>query len=113
MEIPKQLKDDIWDYCRANNITNIDEFIMKLIRQGFTIEKFGATPMVSTKPSKVIPEVPVKIIEPISLEVPENIKKHKATVKKVKDKIEAEVKTINKEISARDQKNNKIDLYGE
>ena len=110
MEIPKQLKDDIWDYCRANNITNIDEFIVKLIRQGFTVEKFGATPIVPIKPSKVVPEVP---IESISLEIPENVKKHKATVKKVKDKVEAEVKTINKEISARDQKNNKIDLYGE
>lgn len=110
MEIPKQLKNDIWDYCRANNLTNIDEFIVKLIRQGFTIEKFGATPMVS---NRVIPEVPVEEIESISLEVPENIKNNKATVKKVKDKVEAEVKTINKEISARDQKNNKIDLYGE
>lgn len=113
MEIPKQLKDDIWDYCRANNITNIDEFIVRLIRQGFTIEKFGATPIISGKPNKVTPEIPVEVIEPISLEIPENIKKHIATVKKVKNKIEAEVKTINKEISARDQKNNKIDLYGE
>jgi hypothetical protein len=113
MEIPKQLKDDIWDYCRANNITNIDEFIVKLIRQGFTIEKFGATPIIPGKPNKVTPEIPVEVIEPISLEITENIKKHTATVKKVKNKIEAEVKTINKEISSRDQKNNKIDLYGE
>lgn len=97
MEIPKQLKDDIWDYCRVNSITNIDEFIVKLIRQGFTIEKFGATPMITNKPSKVTPVVP------------ETIKEKKTTVKKVK----AEVETINKEISTRDQKNNKIDLYGE
>lgn len=45
MELPKNLKNDIWDYCRANNITNIDEFCIKLIRQGFTIEKFGNKPI--------------------------------------------------------------------
>lgn len=111
MEIPKQLKDDIWDYCRANNITNIDEFIVKLIKQGFTIEKFGATPSISE--TKVRPQPSNEEIKPISLEVPENIKKHKATIKKAKDKIEAEIKETNKEISERDQKNNKIDLYGE
>ena len=47
MELSKALKDEIWDYCRVNNISNIDEFTLKLIKQGFTIEKFGATP--STK----------------------------------------------------------------
>jgi len=47
MEIPKKLKDEIWDYCRINNISNIDEFTLNLIKTGFTVEKFGATP--STK----------------------------------------------------------------
>jgi hypothetical protein len=68
MEIPKELKNDIWDYCRNNNITNIDEFTLKLIKQGFTVEKFGATPIQKTieveKIVEKIIEVPVdKIIE--------------------------------------------------
>ena len=76
MEIPKELKNDIWDYCRNNNITNIDEFSLKLLKQGFTIEKFGATPIQKTievekivekiieKPVEKIVEVPVeKIVE--------------------------------------------------
>ncbi len=112
MEIPKQLKDDIWDYCRANNITNIDEFTVKLIRQGFTVEKFGATPIMPYEPKVKIPTAPIEEFKPFNLVVPENIKKHNATVKKVKDKIEAEINLINKEISSRDQKN-KEDLYGE
>lgn len=76
MELPKELKNDIWDYCRNNNITNIDEFTLKLVKQGFTVEKFGATPIQKTievekivekiieKPIEKIVEVPVeKIVE--------------------------------------------------
>lgn len=70
MEIPKNLKDEIWEYCRLNDISNIDEFIVKMVRQGYTVEKFGATPLGATevkeveKIVEVIKEVPVeKIIE--------------------------------------------------
>ena len=70
MEIPKNLKDEIWEYCRLNDISNIDEFIIKMIRQGYTIEKFGSTPLGGNevkeieKIVEVIKEVPVeKIIE--------------------------------------------------
>ena len=70
MEVPKKLKDEIWEYCRLNDISNIDEFIIKMIRQGYSIEKFGATPLGTTevkeveKIVEVIREVPVeKIIE--------------------------------------------------
>ena len=72
MEIPKELKDDIWEYCRINNITNVDEFSIKLLRQGFTVEKYGATPVAKTveKIVEKIVEVPVeKIVEKI-VEVP-------------------------------------------
>ena len=37
MEIPKKVKDEIWDYCRINDIPNIDEFILKMVSQGFTV----------------------------------------------------------------------------
>ena len=70
MEIPKNLKDEIWEYCRLNDISNIDEFIIKMVRQGYTVEKFGSTPLGSTevkeveKIVEVIKEIPVeKIIE--------------------------------------------------
>jgi hypothetical protein len=70
MEISKTLKDEIWDYCRLNSITNIDDFTMKLLKQGFTIEKFGATPIANEtiveKIVEKIVEVPVeKIVEKI------------------------------------------------
>ncbi len=66
MEINKTLKDEIWDYCRVNNISNIDEFTLKLIKQGFTIEKFGATP---APKEKIVEKVVEKIVEKV-VEVP-------------------------------------------
>jgi len=44
MEIPKKLKEEVWEYCRVNDISNIDDFTIKMMQQGFTVEKFGATP---------------------------------------------------------------------
>ena len=74
MEIPKNLKDEIWDYCRINNISNIDDFSIKMLKQGYTVEKYGATPVVREtiveKEVEKIVEVPVeKIVEKI-VEVP-------------------------------------------
>lgn len=70
MELPQHIKNEIWDYCRLNNITNIDEFTVKLVKQGFTVEKFGATPNIVEKTVEVfvdkIVEVPVeKTVEKI------------------------------------------------
>jgi predicted RNase H-like nuclease (RuvC/YqgF family) len=72
MEIPKKLKDEIWEYCRLNNISNVDGFINKMLQQGYTIEKFGTTPIGTGEITEVekIVEVPVeKIVEKI-VEVP-------------------------------------------
>lgn len=43
-ELPKELLNEIEQYCKINNHSDIDSFILKMVRQGFTIEKFGATP---------------------------------------------------------------------
>lgn len=76
MEIPKKLKDEIWEYCRLNDIPNIDEFIIKMVRQGYTVEKFGATPVGTgeitevEKIVEVIKEVPVEKIVEVVKEIP-------------------------------------------
>jgi predicted RNase H-like nuclease (RuvC/YqgF family) len=76
MEIPKKLKDEIWEYCRMNDIPNIDEFIIKMVRQGYTVEKFGATPLGTgevkeiEKVVEVVKEVPVEKIVEVVKEVP-------------------------------------------
>lgn len=126
MEIPNDLKDEIWDYCRANNITNIDEFTLKLLKQGFTSEKFGSTPMIKTIEKEVekIVEVEVeKIVEKI-VEVPVNmvdtelsdkytelIKSYESLQSEV-EKLKVENVRITKELGVEIQKNKK-DIYGE
>jgi len=96
MELPKIFKDEIWDYCRVNNISNIDEFTFKLIKQGFTIEKFGATPIANEKIIEV-EKIVEKIVEvPVDKEV---FITDDFEVKKLTDKIvylqESLTKTIN------------------
>lgn len=76
MEIPKKLKDEIWEYCRLNDIPNIDEFIIKMVRQGYTVEKFGATPIGTgevkeiEKIVEVVKELPIEVIKEVIVEKP-------------------------------------------
>lgn len=78
MEFSKELTDEIWDYCRLNKITNMDEFMEKLLKQGFTIEKFGSAPAGFGEEPKtiekivekeVIKEVPKIVIQEVVKEV--------------------------------------------
>ena len=69
LDIPTNLIKDIMIYCEANSITDVDKFVIKMLRQGFTTEKFGRFPQIEDKEPKITPVVPVKEIEP----APENI----------------------------------------
>lgn len=126
MVIPKELKEEIWDFCRLNDITNIDEFTIKLLKQGFTAEKFGSSPTIKIvdKIVEKIVEVEVeKIIEKI-IEIPINIvdseidnkiKDYIKQIEDLKDKL-FEITDLNdnlqKELEI--EKNKKIrDIYGE
>jgi hypothetical protein len=44
MELPKELKDEVWEYCRLNDITDLNAFMVRMLKQGYNIEKYGATP---------------------------------------------------------------------
>lgn len=62
MKIPKKLKDEIWEYCRLNDITDIDAFILKSTQQGFNIEKYGTTPFKIGGEPEVIEKEVIKVI---------------------------------------------------
>jgi hypothetical protein len=115
MEIPKDLNGEIWEYCRSNNITNIDEFTLKLLKQGFTTEKFGATPV--TKTVEKIVEVPVeKIVEKI-VEVPVNVVDSELSnkYKELLDEVN-QLKLIKRELEELldiERNKNSRDIYGE
>lgn len=68
--IPKNLNDDILEYCKVNNITDIDLFMLRCLRQGFTVEKYGATPKSPEKIVEKIVEVPVEKVIERFVEVP-------------------------------------------
>lgn len=103
MELPKNIKDEIWEYCRLNDISGIDDFIVKMVKQGFTSEKFGSTPWskepevkevekIVTKEVKVevIKEVPVEVIKEVYItddkktnKLSEELNKTKEELKKI------------------------------
>ena len=91
MEIHKQLKDEIWEYCRLNDILNIDEFTLKLIKQGFTVEKYGATPVAN---EKIIEKIVEKIVE-VKVEV-ERIVEVPVTMvdNELADKLKEQIKLV-------------------
>jgi hypothetical protein len=110
MEIPKKIKDSIWDYCKLNDISNIDDFIIKMINQGFSIEKYGSTPfsdvlekeivekvvevpievkVIEYKDKEVIKEVPIEVIKYVDREViKEVIVEKEVPIEKVVTKVE-------------------------
>lgn len=71
MEIPKDLKDEIWDFCRVNNITNIEKYMVGLLKSGFLMDKWGAPNLPKEKIEVQIEEEEVKV---------ENLNKEKPKV---------------------------------
>jgi cell division protein FtsB len=107
MDLPKILKEEIWEYCRLNNITNIDEFSLKLIKQGFSIEKYGIP----------INKIVVKEIEKV-IEVPiEKIVEIPVSDTKAYDELKFEFEKLKKENEDLKKENNRLksekDIYGE
>ena len=54
IEIPRKQFEEINEYCLANNIKDVNKFILKLIKKGFDIEKWGdinLTPIPEVKES--------------------------------------------------------------
>ena len=114
MEIPKKFKDEFWEYCRLNDITDIDSFMLKSLQQGFNIEKYGTTPFkIGGEPEiiekEVIKEVPVEVIKEVEKiiekeiikEVPIEVEKiiEKEIIKEVPVEI---IKEVEKEIYVSD-----------
>lgn len=63
MELPQDIKDEIWNYCRLNNITNMDQFIINMLKQGFNVEKYGTSPIMPQVIEKEIEKIIEKVVE--------------------------------------------------
>ena len=134
MTIPKNIKDDINQYCKLNNIENVESFIIKVLKSGFDIEKYGllndTTPKIIEKEIEkivyrdIIKEVPVveyvevEIIKEIPIEIIKEIPVENGVIKEVivekeviienKEKQKALESTIQKLRNELNEKNKKI-----
>jgi beta-lactamase class A len=125
IDIPNDLGEEMWDYCRLNNITDINAFALKLTKQGFTAEKYGSTPI--NKTTVVEKEVVKEVIKEVPVEkiVTKEVEVIKEVVKEVKvsddtkvnelleriGKLESEVSTKEKELKTKDfNTNNTLNL---
>ena len=61
VEIDTKLYNDIKLYCKTNNLI-IKEFINKLLKKAFTIEKYGETPFAS-----FVNEIPHNLSQTVTL----------------------------------------------
>lgn len=41
IKLPSKIENEITEYCRANQIDDINEFYLKLLKKGFDLEKWG------------------------------------------------------------------------
>jgi len=109
MEIPKNLKDEIWEYCRLNDITDLNAFMLKSLQQGFNIEKYGTTPFKIGGDPEIIEKEVIKVITattevevvrevPVEIEVIKEVEKIvevTVTDNELIDKLQKDLDTVN------------------
>lgn len=129
MEIPKNIKDEIWEYCRLNDITDLNAFMVKMLKQGYNIEKYGPTPFTvgGSTPEiiekevikevekivekEVIKEVPVEVIKEVEKIVEKEVPVEVIKEKEVYITDDEEVIKLTKELESV-KKNEKVHLSG-
>jgi len=57
IDLPEDLKKNIADYCKVNEIEDVVDFAIKCTKDGLTLDKYGVSPFL---PKSQIQEVPVE-----------------------------------------------------
>lgn len=85
LTLNKQNQKDLTDYCKLNNIEDIDKFFQKCFKRGYDIERYG-----------LIGDKTEKIIEYVEKEIPIEVIKYveKETIKEVPVEVIKEVEKI-------------------
>lgn len=100
IEIPKDLKKNIVDYCKLNEIEDTIDFTIKCTKDGLTLDKYGVSPFL---PKSQIQEVPVEkeVVKEVIKEiiVEKEVIVEKIVTKEVKDQdLIEELEKIKKEL---------------
>ena len=114
MKVSKKIKDEVLEYCKLNNISDIETFMLKALQQGFNIEKYGITPFkIGGKELEVIEKEVIKVITattevevvrevPIEIEVIREVEKIvevTVTDNELIDKLKEEINKLGGEIT--------------
>lgn len=102
LTINKELYDDIKKFCNLNKIDDIDKFILKCLKQGVDIQRYGLLGGIETIEEKIVEkeiivekrvEVPVEVIKEVEkiIEVPIEIVKEIIVEKEVIKEIPVEI----------------------
>ena len=85
ISLNKQNQKDLTDYCKLNNIEDVDKFFQKCFKRGYDIERYG-----------LIGNNTEKIIEYVEKEIPIEVIKYveKETIKEVPIEVIKEVEKI-------------------
>lgn len=94
IKIPKELYKEIIEYCNFNNIIDIENEIISIIKKGFNLIKYGSSPLflkqsknldkieedivkkdIVNEPKEENPIIEKEIIQPIKKEEKKKIKK--------------------------------------
>ena len=106
IELPKQLKKDIEEYCKLNDIEDSTDFAIKCAKDGLTLDKYGVAPFL---PKSQIQEVPVEkeIVKEVIKEIPveKEVIVEKIITKEVKDQhLIEEVEKLKKQLLEKENK---------
>ncbi len=112
------LDDEFLEYCRLNNIDDVEKLAKDTFNRGFTILKYGETPF-GLKPSEkivekevrveIIKEVPVEKIVEVIKEVPVNVKGETEIVtKEIKVVDTEEIDKLKKQLQDKQEEVNKL-----
>ena len=98
MELPKDLKDKIWDYCRLNEITDLNGFIIKTLKKGFDTEVYGLLGNSLNEGEKHLKtgivgekQVEIEVIREIRVEIPVEVIKEVIVEKEIIKEVPVEV----------------------
>jgi pentatricopeptide repeat protein len=74
MKISSKILEEIEQYCKANDIEDVEVFVNKMLRNGFNIEKYGEKPpwfQEKPKEEKIVEEFVEKLVENQTEDVPQ------------------------------------------
>lgn len=92
MEIDKKLLEEIEEYCKYNEIGDVEKEINKILRKGFNIIKFGVSPF--RQDNEIQEEEKLKVVENVEDVTPKE--KKVGRPRKVEEKEKQELPTQTK-----------------